>query len=65
MATPNYGKPEHINLSASKKPVPGVVSTLPNKGPKGDLERLLREKSELMDSGAYTLDDPLIQEMDR
>ena len=35
------------------------------KGPRGDLDRLMREKSSLLEAGCYTDDDPLIQEMDR
>lgn len=64
LTTPNYGRPEHVNTSG-KKIIPGVTASLPKQGPKYDLERLTREKAELMDSGAYTEDDPLIQEMDR
>lgn len=30
-----------------------------------EIERLMREREDLMRSGGYTIDDPLIQELDR
>jgi hypothetical protein len=30
-----------------------------------EIERLLRERQDLISSGTYTVDDPLIQELDR
>jgi hypothetical protein len=30
-----------------------------------DLERLVREREDLMRTNCYTMDDPLIQELDR
>ena len=34
-------------------------------GPRGDVDRLTNERRELVDTGAYTNDDPLIVELDR
>lgn len=48
----------------SSKTVPPPVATN-QKGPKGDLDRLKRERAELLDAGCYSPDDPLILEMDR
>ena len=36
-----------------------------NVGGSSEVERLMREREELIRSGAYTNDDPLIQELDR
>ena len=37
----------------------------PQGGPRGDVERLTNERSQLVETGAYGNDDPLIIELDR
>ena len=76
LATPNYGYSAGTNQGAHQGGMGGVrpmtaAKTVPppmatsQKGPKGDLERLKRERAELLDAGCYSPDDPLILEMDR
>ena len=43
-------------------PVPGLPGA---KGPRAEIDRLFRERADLLQAGCYTEDDPLIQEMDR
>ena len=43
----------------------GNLQTNASRGPKTELDRLLQEREELVQTGCYTEKDPLIQEMDR
>ena len=49
-------------MGASRKP---LQTQPPQGGPRGDVERLTMERAQLVETGAYTNDDPLIVELDR
>ena len=42
-----------------------ALTRVPPKKPQTELERLIVEREELVGTGCYTDEDPLIQEMDR
>ena len=43
----------------------GTTFSRPTQGGACEWDRLMKEREELMQSGAYTADDPLIKEIDR
>lgn len=78
-ANQSLGTPHYQQYPGFNKPNPNVGSrvtgmgarqkplqTMPAQGgPRGDVERLQNERAQLVETGAYTNDDPLIVELDR
>ena len=65
MNTPNYGVQSGAGNLGGKGRSAATLPMAQSKGPKAELERLRQERAELVATGCYTDDDPLIQEMDR
>lgn len=63
--TPNYGVQSGTAFQGGRGQTKGALPQTQSKGPRAELDRLRQERSELVATGCYTDDDPLIQEMDR
>lgn len=64
--TPSYTVGGGIKQVGKLQPGPGKsLPTNPPKGLRTELDRLVNERRELVETGCYTDADPLIQEMDR
>ena len=65
--TPNYGVQSGTTAlqGGRGQTTKGSLPQTQSKGPRAELDRLKQERSELVATGCYTDDDPLIQEMDR
>ena len=63
--TPNYGVQSGTAIQGGRGQTKGPLPQTQSKGPRAELDRLRQERSELVATGCYTDDDPLIQEMDR
>lgn len=64
LTTPHYRAPQYSKGKIQTLNQP-PLQTIQPAGPKSDFERLSKERAELVETGCYTPDDPLIQEMDR
>ena len=70
LTTPHYRAPQYSKNTNPPTTIIQVkdhqpLKTLQPQGPKSDYQRLVQERAELVETGCYTKDDPLIQEMDR
>jgi hypothetical protein len=61
MNTPTYMEAPGLKKAMTTAP----LAKSPMKAPHTELDRLIQEREELVGSGCYTVEDPLIQEMDR
>jgi hypothetical protein len=58
--TPNYGVQSGSAIQGGRSQAKTQLPLAQSKGPKAELERLRQERAELVATGCYTDDDPLI-----